>query len=308
MNRLTGAIAAMFCLNGALTHAQSLEPSALVCGDFRVEAARRLDEAPDALQVNILLFEAARKGCVDAIDPLIAHGASPLARDRYGDTPLATAAKAGRGAFVAQMLRLGSEINRENADGAAPLLQAARANRVEAANRLIDAGADVNRADHKGETPLIAAAFNGSSGLVESLLGRGAGPGAIDASGKAAIEYAAARGAARVVALLLDAHVDVNRAYDADLTALMWAAGHADSAPETEALKTVALLIGRGAAVNARDDRGRTALMIAAAMGHDSIVRALLAAQADKRLRDRTGRTAADLASAEELRALLAQP
>ena len=48
--------------------------------------------------------------------------------------------------------------------------------------------------------------------------------------------------------------------------------------------------------------------MIAAAMGHDSIVRALIAGGADKGLRDRTGKTAGELASAEELRALLTAP
>ena len=42
--------------------------------------------------------------------------------------------------------------------------------------------------------------------------------------------------------------------------------------------------------------------------GDDAAVRALLAARADKSLRDRTGKTAGELASAEELRALLAAP
>jgi ankyrin repeat protein len=307
MKNIAILIAAVLCQGTAFARAEGAqEPSTLVCDDFRIEAAQRLVQAPDALQVNILLFEAARKGCVVAIDSLVEHGASPLARDRHGDTPLATAAKAGRGAFVAQMLRLGAEIDRENTDGATPLLQAARANRVEVAVQLIEAGADVNRKDHKGETPLIAAAFNGSAALVERLLARAAAPDVVDLSGKAAIEYAAGRGASRVVELLLDAHVDVNRAYDADLTALMWAAGYADKAPEAEALKTVALLIQRGGAINAQDDRGQTPLMIAAGMGHASIVRALLAAGADKSLRDHTGKTAKEMASAEELRALLA--
>jgi uncharacterized protein len=306
MKRILFLVSALSWLGGAPAFAEGAqEPSALVCDDFRSEAGQRLAQAPDSLQVNILLFEAARKGCVNAIDSLIEHGASPLARDRHGDTPLATAAKAGRGAFVTQMLRLGAEIDRDNTDGATPLLQAARANRLEVAVQLIDAGADVNRKDRKGETPLIAASFNGSASLVERLLAKAAAPDVVDLSGKAAIEYAAGRGAARVVELLLDAHVDVNRAYDADLTALMWAAGYADKAPEAEALKTVALLIQRGAAINAQDDRGQTPLMIAAGMGHDSTVRALLAAGADKGLRDRAGKTAKEMASAEELRALL---
>src|SRR5580658_1842470 len=98
------------------------EPSALACNDFRASATRALASAPDALQVNNLLFEAARKGCVGALDALFKAGASRLARDRTGNTALALAAKMGRLAMVKALLESVStedaaELDRPNVDG-----------------------------------------------------------------------------------------------------------------------------------------------------------------------------------------------
>ena len=109
-------------------------------------------------------------------------------------------------------------------------------------------------------------------------------------------------------ARLLQAGVDPDRRSGADLTALMWAAGHSDSAPASGALATVKLLLAKGAKVDLLDDRGRSALMIAASLGHVEIVRTLLAAGADKGLRDKGGKRAADLAVSDELRQLLSSP
>ena len=84
------------------------EPSALACNEFRAGAARTLGSAPDALQVNNLLFEASRKGCVGALDALFKAGASRLARDHAGNTALSIAAKMGRLPVVKALLELGS--------------------------------------------------------------------------------------------------------------------------------------------------------------------------------------------------------
>ena len=128
-------------------------------------------------------------------------------------------------------------------------------------------------------------------------------------SGQAARRvYAAARGAAPIVTMLLDAGVDPNARYRADLTALMWAAGHPDNTRADAALQTVELLLTRGAKVDLVDDRGRDALMIAAGLGHAAIAKALLDAGADRRLRDKTGKSAIDLATAPEVKAVIAGP
>lgn len=67
--------------------------------------------------------------------------------------------------------------------------------------------------------------------------------------------------------------------------------------------QVVELLLAAGMAVDARDREERTALIRAAGVDlrmastrHASVVRQLLAAQADPSLRDRQGRTADDLA------------
>ena len=118
-------------------------------------------------------------------------------------------------------------------------------------------------------------------------------------TGKGPIVYAAGKGLTRRSSmLLLDAGVDVNKTYAHDLTALMWAAGHANIVPARTGLATVELLVTRGAELDVVDDRGRSALMIAAERGHAEIAAWLVAHGADAGLADKEGKTALDLAAA----------
>ncbi len=146
----------------------------------------------------------------------------------------------------------------------------------------------------------------GNESLVRLLLEHGADPKAVDATGKAPICYAGGRGFTNVVRLLLEHGVDVNTRYGNDLTALMWAAGHADAAGTHDVRDLMTLLIDRGAKLDEQDNRGRSALMIAAGLGHATAIELLLARGADKSLRDHDGKTAADLASDAALRKKLA--
>ena len=244
---------------------------------------------------------------------LLAAGASPQARDRMGNNALATAARMGRLAFVKALLAAqkpedAEQLDRANVAGSTPLIQAAQANRAAVAKLLIEVGAKVDAVNRQGETALSVAAFNGNDELAEMLIARKAAPDTADATGKGVIVYAAARGAAHIVELLLDAGVDPNRRYRADLTPLMWAAGHADSVAEAQGLRTVEILLSRGAKIDLVDDRGRSALMIAAGLDHGAIAKVLLAAGADRALRDKTGKTAADLAGGAEVRTIVATP
>jgi ankyrin repeat protein len=117
--------------------------------------------------------------------------------------------------------------------------------------------------------------------------------------------YAAALGFAPIVRRLLDAGVPVDTRDGNELTALMWATGHADNAGSADAQATVTLLLERGAAIDATDNRGRTPLMIAAERGHAAIVALLMAHGAAVDLRDKAGKTARDLAANDEVRAKL---
>jgi ankyrin repeat protein len=120
--------------------------------------------------------------------------------------------------------------------------------------------------------------------------------------------YAAARGFDGIVRRLLDAGVPADARYGNDLTALMWAAGHAEGVNPAAAGAVIALLVDRGATVDAVDNRGRTALMIAAELGDAATVDALLKRGADAGKRDRQGQTALDLATSEAVRTALPAP
>jgi len=294
-------------LSLAATPAFAVPPA---CVEFDAHLAETLTHAPISLELNNLLFDASRKGCLEALPKLFEAGASRLARNREGDTALGLAARAGRDEIVAALLDGAPEAERRQLDlpdarGATPLMLALHAGRSAVAQHLLDAGAAVEIADNQGETALSEAAYAGDVALGAALLARGAKPATQDHYGKTPICYAAARGAAGLVAALLEAGVDVNARYGGELTALMWAAGHPDLTATERAVATAKLLIAHGANVDLVDDRGRSALMIAAGLNRFETAQALLEAGAAKGLRDKNGASAADLAATPEMRALV---
>jgi ankyrin repeat protein len=259
-----------------------------------------------APQVSAVQFAAADQGCARLASTVLDAGASVEARDRFGNMPLAHAARAGQEQVVHLLLDHGANPNARNVSGATALWLAAEASQAGTAALLLSHGADPNILGRSALSPLMAASFAGNAALAGMLLDHHADPQLRDSTGKPAIVYAAAVGTPDIVQLLLDAGVDPAARYEHDLTALMWAAGYADTGSDTGAQRAVALLLQRGARVDDADDRGRTALMIAAGRGHAAIVRLLLAHGASPKLLDKNGKSAADLATDETLRHLLA--
>eukprot|EP00908_Phaeocystis_cordata_P001709 Transcript_11846.p2 GENE.Transcript_11846~~Transcript_11846.p2 ORF type:complete len:226 (+),score=63.67 Transcript_11846:84-680(+) len=149
-----------------------------------------------------------------------------------------------------------------------------------------------------------AAAMNGQLSKLESLLSRGRGLQSdgtrADASGYTPLHYAARNGHADCVRLLLRSCADLDAATNGGATALHRAAfgGHA---------QCVALLCDAKADASRQDSDGDAPLHKAAAQGHapvaDALARRCPAAAA---LRNRKGRTPADVAKSDELRARLA--
>ena len=132
---------------------------------------------------------------------------------------------------------------------------------------LIAAGGDVNAADEDGRTPLMTA--TDSPEAVRLLLSAGADATAVSNSGCSVLYYACQSGGAPVVATLLEAGAaaGVNAAGSWGYTPLMLAARRSDGAAEV-----VKLLLARGANKAAKDEDGRTA----AEMAEDEEVKALL--------------------------------
>ena len=300
--------AAMLLALGATLSGAALLPAraadATACRELEAhfDAGRAGLAAPE---VSAFLFHAADDGCEALAARLLDAGASVAARDREGGTALTHAARSGQRGLVKLLVAHGAEINQRNVKGATPLAAAVEHDRLGAAQDLIGLGADVNLPGQGGVAPLAAAAYNGDAKLVDLLVGHGADPSARDATGKTALLYAAARGFAPVVKRLLATGIDINARYSNDLTVLMWAAGYADDVPVDDGVGLVTALLDGGAALEAVDDRGRTALMTAAELGHDEVVDLLLRRGAKPDLRDKQGKTAADLAASEALRAKL---
>jgi ankyrin repeat protein len=254
------------------------------------------------IQLNAALFGAVDKGCEALARELLGAGAPVDARDRLGAMPLTRAARFGHLALVDLLLEKGAPIDARNLAGSTALYVAAENDRLPVVRRLLAKGADPKLPGRGDVTPLAAAAFKGNDRIVEALLARG-----VDKTGKAPILYAAALGFTPVVRRLLDAGVDVNARYGNDLTVLMWGAGYADGAGALDAEAVVSLVLDSGAAIDALDNRGRSALMTAAELGHAGIVELLLRRGADRSLKDKDGKSAADLTTDTALREKLAR-
>jgi ankyrin repeat protein len=210
--------------------------------------------------------------------------------------------------MVDLLLTRGAPLDARNLAGATALFFAVEGNHIPVAHRLIERGADVNLAGRSGVTPVAAAAYRGNNTLVEELLTHGADERAPDDTGKPPIVYAAAGARFDVVTRLLARKIDINARYPNDLTLLMWASGPDEKASETQAIKVVSYLLDEGAHIDDRDARGRTALMIAAEGGRAEIANLLLARGADPSLKDKAGKSAADLTVLSSLRERLTPP
>ena len=183
------------------------------------------------LEINAALAAAADKGCLTLARRLLEDGASLQARDRLGAMPLSRAAKAGNADIVELFLARGAAINARNLDGSTALFLAAEADNRAVVETLLAHGADINLPGRSGLTPIAAAAYMGNEPLVRLLAGeRRRSRTQPTALARRRSAMRAGRGFTSVVRLLLDHGVDVNARYGNDLTALMWAAGHADEA------------------------------------------------------------------------------
>lgn len=166
------------------------------------------------------------------------------------------AAKAGRIERVVALLQEGAKVNSRDRNGDSPLNMAASKGDLALVEVLLAANADVNLANLAGVTPLMGAAFSGHAEMVRKLIAAGGQIGPFDRVRKNASIYAAASGCGDCLLALIQAGTAVNAALDNELTLLMWAAAY----------------------------------------GHEAAVRLLLAQGADPRLKDRRGKTAADMA------------
>jgi ankyrin repeat protein len=232
-------------------------------------------------------------GRAEAVLMLLANGASPLATDADGNTPLHGAVLSADAGVAAMLLDAAAPIDALNQAGLSPLATACSAANWTLVRFLLEHGAKT--APTGGEPALVAAstiADDDPTG-VALLLKHRAAVNALDARQRHALLGAAAEGHERIARTLCDAGADIKLADEHGSTALMEAA-------RAGASGIVQRLAEAKANALARDQHGRDALMLACQSPHAdaATVRALLELGADARATGGDGRSALDHATA----------
>jgi uncharacterized protein len=123
------------------------------------------------------LHRAVYREDLQAVERLLASGASVRAATREGVTPLAMACLSGNLPIVERLLKAGADAKQRGPNGETMLMFASRNGRVDVITRLVAAGVDVNaREDLRGTTALMWAAEQRHPDAVKALLAAGADP------------------------------------------------------------------------------------------------------------------------------------
>lgn len=142
---------------------------ALLAGEAKLDVPNNAGRTP--------LYSAAGlhfKDNTEVVGLLLARGADPNARDRYGNTPLWAAAQAGKADLARMLIEAGADVNNRNKKGRTPLHWAVFTKRAEYARALLDAGAEVDARDEQGRTPLALALEQDNQAVAEVLREHGA--------------------------------------------------------------------------------------------------------------------------------------
>ncbi len=151
--------------------------------------------APSPERRQQLLFDAARLGRTDMIDPLLKSGADINAYDDRGFTPLILAAYNGQAATVDALIAKGANACRPDRDqGNTAQMGVAFKGEDAIAARLLKAGCDVNARNNAGQTALMMASLFNRTRQVDMLLATGADRTIQDAAGRSASSVAADQG------------------------------------------------------------------------------------------------------------------
>lgn len=176
-----------------------------------LDASANID-APHPHDSRTPLHRAAETGRAEAVELLLASGASRTATSIDGDCALHYAAAGGFTPIVRALLaQAGASRDPRNRAGITPLARAAAQLRDEACAALIEAGADAGAPDENGWRPLHHAAahadVHAAAATCERLLRAGADPYALTAGKRSALDVQ--RGGERARSVLAEAFARV---------------------------------------------------------------------------------------------------
>ena len=231
-------------------------------------------------------------GDATIVTMLLSANADVKARAPDGVSPLAICARYGSADIVARMLRSGALPDSLDIRGQSPLMWAAASGRVDAMGILIRAGADVNRVSKGGFTPLAFAIKSGAPKAAEILLAAGAKSDWRGPENTSAAQLAVYQNNFAAAALFVDRGAELAERDRTGRQLLHAAAAAGDTT-------LVGKLLAKGAYPNGLTGPSRITwvteanfgvapapvpptppLLIAAAGGHDAVMRQLVAAGA----------------------------
>ncbi len=238
---------------------------------------------------------------------LVESGATVNAPSKYGMTPLMYAASLEEGSsahsLVTWLVEKGANIHATTEQGATAIHLAVRAGNEEVVDFLLARGASVagclSESGSSGKMSLVEKFLDKCELEEKDSTGATAVQNAAGAKSKKVFEFFLDRGASVAecgihaawtgnkahLALALERGASVDATNSRGRTALMCAV---DNVPCLE------LLLKKGARLDVQDDLGRTALIYAAMYSEKKSVKLLLAAGANRGLRDSDGKSAAD--------------
>ncbi|RDD41952.1 Fibronectin type 3 and ankyrin repeat domains protein 1 [Trichoplax sp. H2] len=185
--------------------------------------------------------------------------------------------------------------------GLSPLMSAAQKGYYEVCEILIANNADVNRKNANGKTSFMLACFMGHLKIVRLLLKNGAVASETDNGGSTALHWAVDGGHIDVVRYLLENGAKVTqRDTVSGWTPIIRAAASGSNQ------RVVRVLIDHGASVNDKDPEGKTALMVGVINGSEEAIQVLLEHKADISYKNEYGKTALDFAQTFDRRRIVA--
>ena len=219
-------------------------------------------------------------GAASDLKTALDAGLDPNSKTERGTTPLMMAAPDAE--KVRLLVARGADVKSRGAAGTDALtIAAAHYGTTTSLRALLEAGAEAQSSEPRRHSPLQYAAMSGDIESVRLLLARGA-----EASAEAVSE-SVTFGHPGVLQALVDAGADVTLTERSGINLLHWAT-------ITNRAAVIPVLVKAGVPLDAIDDFGYTPLMYAATLDEGDIetLKALLAAGADRSIRNDQGRTA----------------
>jgi len=241
-------------------------------------------EGPIAPSAEVSWARTALFGTATELKSLLDAGLDPNSRTERGSTPLMMAAPDAD--KVRLLITRGADVKRRGAAATDALtIAAAHYGTSASLHALLDAGAEAQPSERGRHSAMQYAAMSGNLENVKLLLNHGA-----EASAEALSE-SVTFGHPDVVQALVEAGVNVSLTESSGINLLHWAT-------ITNRARVIPVLVKAGVPLNATDEFGYTPLMYAASVdeGDTATLKALLAAGADRSIRNDEGRTALEQA------------